>query len=774
MYKMTSDSMIGMEVPVINQSKYTAKRNIMQKFLTLTSILFLFLVLTACLPLSHTAGISTIVPAATSQEEQAQSAVREAQITSVEVRFSDMNPTQPHAFVRGNLSESCATLVEPQVSFADDTFNIKMLTSTPSDQGCIQVITPFEQVIPLDITNLAQGTYTVVANGATTAFTIPTEPQPLPTPFQLVVYDSNHNIQVVDLSLPGFGLNPYFNGLIPQGASARGEAYVLDSTNGTKAVLVDASGVHHLSFIERPTMYGLVVYQESADDQPLLAWGTEYAQASPNSTLEISSVDGSGRETLLTQEVSEPLLQLVPLFWSTDGQFLYFSKEPVGLGGYILFGGASNLYRIDVKTREVSEIIPLVPSDGPQGCLDSISKDYRYVAEHCSEDFIRIRDLTSDGTANILLPDDLPSGSKHLGSSRFSPDGSRIAYAIAKGDPNNEQGWVVVSDTAVSNSKVILTSQAGSYYTVSGWLNDQTLLVQSTNLQDCSPYCSGELWMVDINGANPQKVADGSFITVIPYGSIPTPLPPAVPLPTSTGCQDAAEYIGDDGLDGTTYAPNTAFTKTWTVKNTGTCTWDSEYLVYQISGAFMTQQPGYWLVPPENTIEPGQTVDIHVGMTSPPTKGNYKSYWGLKNEAGEIIPVEGGVDGNSFYVEIKVNDGSVDTGAVTATAIDIVPEQGSGDACKAASTYFVHAYISTDGSTTVSYEIGSSAGQISAGNFEDENGQYSYVTRELVFDKADTKLVNLRFVGPYPYPDDITVNLRVNGGAWINTKLFCP
>jgi hypothetical protein len=638
------------------------------------------------------------------------------------------------------------------------------------------VITPFEQVIPLDIANLAQGTFTVVANGASTTFMIPTEPQPLPTPFQLVVYDINHNIQVVDLSLPEFGLNPYFNGLIPQGASAGGEAYVVDSTNGTKVVLVDATGIHDLSFIGRPTLYGLAVYQESADTQPRLVWGTEYTQAIPNSTLEISSVDGSDRETLLTQEVSEPLLQLTPLFWSADGKSLYFSKEPVGLGGYILFGGASNLYRIDITTKEVSELIPLVPSDGPQICLDSISKDYRYVAEHCSEDFIRIRDLTSDGTANILLPGDLPSGYKYLGSSRFSPDGSRIAYAVAEGDPNNVQGWLVVSDTAVSNSKVILTSQVGSYFTAAGWLNDQTVLVQSTNMQDCSPYCSGELWMVDINGANQHKVADGSFITTIPYGSIPTPLPTAIPVPTSgpVACTDAAKYVGDDGLDGTTYAPNTAFTKTWTVKNTGTCTWDSKYLVYQVSGALMTQQPGYWLVAPENTVEPGQTVDIPVGMTSPPKKGNYKSYWGLKNGAGEIIPVESGAEGNSFYVEINVNDGSVDTGAVTATAIDIVPEQGSGEACTSNSTYFVHAYITTDGPATASYEIGSTAGQISAGYFEDGNGLSEYVTGTLSFTEADTKTINLRFVGPYTYPDDITVNLRLNGGEWINTKLICP
>ena len=188
----------------------------------------------------------------------------------------------------------------------------------------------------------------------------------------------------------------------------------------------------------------------------------------------------------------------------------------------------------------------------------------------------------------------------------------------------------------------------------------------------------------------------------------------------------------------------------------------------------MTQQPGYWIVSPENTVKPGQTVDIQVGMTAPPEKGYYKSYWGLKNEDGEIIPIEGGVDGNSFYVEINVKYGSVDTGAVTATAIDIVPEQGSGDACTANSTYFVHAYITTDGPTTASYEIGSTAGQIPAGYFED-NGELSYsVTGILVFDQADKKTINLRLVGPYPHPDDITVNLRVNNGEWINTKLYCP
>ncbi len=247
----------------------------------------------------------------------------------------------------------------------------------------------------------------------------------------------------------------------------------------------------------------------------------------------------------------------------------------------------------------------------------------------------------------------------------------------------------------------------------------------------------------------------------------------ASPEPTTTGCQDAALYISDDGMDGTTYIPNTPFTKSWTVKNTGSCTWDDQYLVFQISGALLTQQPGYGIVPQGQTVAPGQTVTISVGMTSPVESGNYKSYWGLKNQNEQILPIQGGSDGNSFYVELNVGSADAD-GKVTATAIDIVPEQGSGTACTAGATYFVHADITTDGRTTASYEIGSTAGQIPAGNFEDNGGLSPFVKGNLEFDQAETKTISLRFVGPYPYPGDITVNIRVNNGEWISAKLSCP
>jgi len=745
----------------------------MKKVLVINILLGLFLlVLSACAPLSHASGgLPTEVLLATPPSGLPLTSTRDAQVTSIEIQSQQADPTRVNAIVKGKLSDSCSTLQSPQVSFASGNFNIKLTVVSPVDRGCIQIITPFEQTIALDTGDLAPGMYTVNANGVSTSFNFPVESaQPLSS-LKLVVQATDGSFQVVNLDLP---LNPTarptFNNFLPYGGGAVGSAYVLDP-NQLKAFVTNGNGFRDLVFVQSPTPYGLAVWPGEGPAQARLAWATQNISGDASSTIKVSNLDGTQFDTLLTQEATNPPEQLVAEFWSADGQWLYFSKEPVGLGGYILFSGGSSLYKINVSTKEIIDVIPTDLSKEPVACLDAISADLRYVADHCLQNVISVRDLVN-GTSSPIQPPAEISGYQVVGSSRFSPSGDHLAYALAKSEQDKEQGWVAITSLN-GGSQVILTSPVNSYYTVAGWLDDQTLLVQTTNPLDCSPFCKSELWTVKIDGSEAQKVADGSFVAAIPNdATIQLPAGPTA-TPVSTACTDAAEYIGDDGLDDTTYAPNMAFTKTWTVKNVGTCTWDSRYMVYQVSGVYMTQQPGYWIVPQGQTVAPGQAVDISVGMTSYPKNGTYRSDWGLKNADGQVIPLEGGTDNNSFYVEIKVSDGT-DTGKVTDYSIGISQEQGSGEVCTADATYFVHAYITTDGPATVPYEIGSSAGQISAGYFEDENGKYSYVTGELSFDKASTQQVDLRFVGAYPHPDDITVMLRVAGGEWLSTKLYCP
>lgn len=332
---------------------------------------------------------------------------------------------------------------------------------------------------------------------------------------QLVVYGANQAVSLVnpDIAL-GPTYNPAFNGFLPSGGEANGTAYVLSFANGTKAFALDASGTRELNFVKNAN-YGLAVWPGGEGVQPRLAWGTQPMDASNPSTLVMSNADGSQMETLVTGETNpNPPVQLVAEFWSADGQFVYFSKEPYGIGGYINFAGGSSLYKINVATKEVTSLIEWSAAGHQMVCLDAISGDFRYVVDHCALKTLTIRDL-SDGkvTATIQPPAEV-NGYNFVGGGRFSPDGKAVAFAMAKGDPSNEQGWLALADSASGNSKLISTGQAGTYFSVHGWLDDQTLLVESHGLQ-CNPTCSNELWTIRTDGSKLTKVAEGSLLTVL-------------------------------------------------------------------------------------------------------------------------------------------------------------------------------------------------------------------------------------------------------------------
>jgi hypothetical protein len=87
--------------------------------------------------------------------------------------------------------------------------------------------------------------------------------------------------------------------------------------------------------------------------------------------------------------------------------------------------------------------------------------------------------------------------------------------ACAKGNPDAEQGWLAVSDRLGSSSSLIITSEPGQYFTVLGWLNDSTLLGQTHTVM-CDPAeCSSGVWIVAVDGSAQNKVAEGTFISLV-------------------------------------------------------------------------------------------------------------------------------------------------------------------------------------------------------------------------------------------------------------------
>ena len=144
-------------------------------------------------------------------------------------------------------------------------------------------------------------------------------------------------------------------------------------------------------------------------------------------------------------------------------------------------------------------------------------------------------------------------------------------------------------------------------------------------------------------------------------GGAPPPPPtvtgtPPTATPTATGtiqpnACDRAQFVADVTVpDGTSFAPGIGFTKTWRLKNVGTCTWTNYSIMFD-TGEKMGG-PDSALIP--TTVAPGQTVDITLNLTSPTTAGTYRGYWKLKNNTGVPFGI-GSAGTKSFWVEIKVS-----------------------------------------------------------------------------------------------------------------------
>ncbi|MBE0669729.1 MAG: hypothetical protein IH588_04000 [Anaerolineales bacterium] len=145
-------------------------------------------------------------------------------------------------------------------------------------------------------------------------------------------------------------------------------------------------------------------------------------------------------------------------------------------------------------------------------------------------------------------------------------------------------------------------------------------------------------------------------------GTPPTPTPTKSITPIPNAC-DRAQFIADVTVpDGTSLAPGIGFTKTWRLKNIGTCTWTNYSLIFD-SGEKMGG-PDSATIP--TSVAPGQTVDITVQLTTPTTGGTYRGYWKLKNNSG--VPFGIGSGGTkSFWVEIKVAGTGINPGTATKT-----------------------------------------------------------------------------------------------------------
>jgi hypothetical protein len=147
-----------------------------------------------------------------------------------------------------------------------------------------------------------------------------------------------------------------------------------------------------------------------------------------------------------------------------------------------------------------------------------------------------------------------------------------------------------------------------------------------------------------LNAAIP-GIVSGTLTAMAPT---PSPIPPTPTLP-SIPC-DLAGFVSDGDLpDGSRLKASTAFTKVWTIRNMGTCTWAEDYELVYSGGELMAGKSPLTI---GRVLSPGDAFEISANLVAPATSGFYTSQWLLQNSNGELFGLS--PDGEPLSLSISV------------------------------------------------------------------------------------------------------------------------
>lgn len=142
-----------------------------------------------------------------------------------------------------------------------------------------------------------------------------------------------------------------------------------------------------------------------------------------------------------------------------------------------------------------------------------------------------------------------------------------------------------------------------------------------------------------------QSLALTPSITPLPSATdtpVPTPTPtqassasPSATATASTGTPAAgtvnlAQYVSQTVTDDTVFTPGQTFSMTWTLKNVGTSTWTTAFMLRFFSGDPFGAPKEIRL---SRAVPPGDTINISIQMKAPDVTGKYRSDWVMSSES---------------------------------------------------------------------------------------------------------------------------------------------
>lgn len=219
----------------------------------------------------------------------------------------------------------------------------------------------------------------------------------------------------------------------------------------------------------------------------------------------------------------------------------------------------------------------------------------------------------------------------------------------------------------------------------------------------------------------------------LPTAAVFTAVPSLTPQGQSPTGQaavcDKVTFVDDVTIpDGTNIGAGKSFTKTWRLKNSGTCSWTSEYKLVFASGDAMGA-PASVALP--GAVSPNQTVDVSVTMTAPNSSKTYQGNWKLQNAKGQIFGL-GSKGDQPFWVKIVVGSTQGPSYfAVTGAQLSADPATYTGS-CPFTLKLSAKLTVSTGGIVSYYWER-------SDGGTNDQ--------KSVEFDKAGTKTITTEIEG---------------------------
>jgi ABC-type amino acid transport substrate-binding protein len=185
-------------------------------------------------------------------------------------------------------------------------------------------------------------------------------------------------------------------------------------------------------------------------------------------------------------------------------------------------------------------------------------------------------------------------------------------------------GFKVVGAGNIPQSYAILLRQGDD--ALRSRINDA--LVQMQNEGQVSQLAEAYLYVKQFQVSLPLVISPN--VTIAP--PVPSATPPGF-------CLDAMALVSEltyPDYNLTTFTllpPNTPFKKGWRIRNTGTCTWSTGYVLRYVNGNKPEAMMGGLPTPLSTSVLPGRDYDLYIDLVSPSAPGVYQGSWTLTNTA---------------------------------------------------------------------------------------------------------------------------------------------